>query len=386
MLATLASLVGLLAPFGTAQSPELSDAELKGCALVMTEGIRGGVGPPRPMRQVVMAFDWNTDSFRVAEWEGFTYRDPQTRVAGVSASDFREILNHVAGLGIACLPLEDPIASEDIYGRNVGIQFQHGSTYWSNGAPSGCTSWPSFSQPNGEERERFDAILAYMEETLDSLPMQPGTVLDLQLVPVTCTFESRAYRTAIQHLKREPFAAEVDFNRIRRVWSGREGDVIEFKFAWREAQHRPGSVSNWPGYFEVEVNGDLARTVSIVRPEGNLPEDRERRRAYVDAHPALSSGFRRLILTGWVGRGMTEAMALASWGPAGRRDVQEWGGVTLRFDRGPRSLSFEDGRIRFELGIPGHRSRPRPPGWTAIDGLNEMAEQRRRYEAAVQKR
>jgi len=57
------------------------------------------------------------------------------------------------------LPLEEPIGSDDIYGRDISLGFFTSDFQWQNGGPEGCTRSPSSTQPTEQQKAVFNELV-----------------------------------------------------------------------------------------------------------------------------------------------------------------------------------------------------------------------------------
>ncbi len=66
------------------------------------------------------------------------------------------------------LPIEDPIASEDIYALDTGVAVESGARKWGNSAPGGCGQGKSKTQATRDQKAAFERIVERIKREADA--------------------------------------------------------------------------------------------------------------------------------------------------------------------------------------------------------------------------
>jgi hypothetical protein len=324
-------------PTQAAQPGDVVERPLRTSVLILTEGINGGAAGPRRHHVIAFSYDWNRERYRALEFSQPQRTSPPRYLACELNEDrFRALLDGVRDLGLAELPVEAPVASQDVYGRDIGLRFLHEDDGFWNRVTGGCVQQGSTVQPTEVQRERFDAVIAFIGRFADELPLQPATALDGSVAVIESNVLAAEYPRVVAELRADPHFAEVDFNRVQPLASGSN----EFALALREWRHDVvGRPFTWPGYVLVSLQpGSTSRpSFSNEQYRPSPAVERERRATFVATHPELAPSIRDLIRAGWIEVGMTQDMVQAAWGE-------------------PESRSEASGIVRWDYGLhPGYR-------------------------------
>jgi hypothetical protein len=332
----------------------LGDRPLRASVLTLTQGITGSIHPAPRTCIASLSYDWNQGRFRAysagirstsdgrGEW--------QERQCELREEEFRRILDGVRDLGLGSLPLESPAEIEDIYSRDLGIQFLHGDVNWSNGAPGGCLRGHSSVQPTDEERERFDAVVAFIEQSLAALDPQPVLAADHCAATIEEPWVAAAFGRLAEQLRRGPLSDRLDYNHVHIPKGRPQAAPIEFHWAFDGGQHaKYERLPMGSDYYRIRMGLEDPEIV-VTNGDWNISPsaaDRERRASFVAANPELSASQRELIQQGLISIGMTQAMIQAAWGqPKGQRSSadanipNEWASFA-----GGHGLVFVDGKL-----------------------------------------
>jgi hypothetical protein len=258
MLCRFAALVPLLSPATEAQGDSPS-ADLELAQLVVTDGIKGGFIGPMPRVLLAVRYDRVEHAFRAVRRRLGPDGD-EAWVADLEPERFQALLELAVATGLPELPLEDPPASMDVYGRSRQVRLDYCEVRWTNGAPAGCVQGPSKVHATEEDRRRFDEVVARLEEAVDALPLRRGN--DLELLRVPFVEDRRAlvtYRRVMEHVLADPLRHHLDLERVS-AWGNRAA------FFWR-------------GHHDGEPVGDVHFVIdgsgSVIRvPSPNEPFDR----------------------------------------------------------------------------------------------------------------
>jgi hypothetical protein len=154
---TFAALLGLATAAigdGPASVPD-------GTVILLTEGIVGGIIPPRVRSQVVIVPD--SASYRVMRLERPAPPDQQdvalVRGALVQPDAVDKLIKELDKLRLWGLPVESPQGCEDIYRLDTSLVVRADSLFWGNGGPAGCVHGTSTVQPTAAQKKTFEAAL-----------------------------------------------------------------------------------------------------------------------------------------------------------------------------------------------------------------------------------
>jgi len=348
MLATALALLSVLVP--------PAETELRGTSIVLVEGISGGIVGPTRHRSVTFGYDWNRGAFRAVEQR--LERAPRSGLREFRACDlggdrFRKIVERVIELGLPALPLEEPAGSEDLYHRNTGIRFAHAGRVWENQAPGGCLHPGSSVRVTAEQVAVFDAVLALLNGALAEGPLQPASALEAFAPRERNDAEIRMLARAADVLREMGLAGKADLNESRIVDVEPAG--VGLRVPCRVAQPFRSDLGRavtpigwWVLCFA--AGDERGPEVRETPNPGERPGDQARRAAFVQAHPELPAPQRDLILAGWVGEGISEALVRAAWGDPVERTASA-AGVELRYVRA--GTHQRDAQVTLHLGADG---------------------------------
>ncbi|MEO6711446.1 MAG: hypothetical protein ABI054_12685 [Planctomycetota bacterium] len=339
MFATaLAALVALLPLASPAARLPPAGSDLRGTSLVLVEGINGGIAPASRHRVVVFGYDWNRCGFRAVERriEGRPAATARVfRAVDLEGDRFRRLVEEVVELGLPSLPLEEPAGCEDLYGRDTGIRFLHAAGVWENRAP-GCVVGRSSVRVTAQQIVSFDAVVALVNRTLAEGSPQPASELDWLPAREWNDLEIRTLSKAVDLLRERGLAGKVDANAAALV--GVVQGRLNLRLPCRSAQpfySEFGQAVVPIGWWDLSFTpgGEHIEDVRETPVPGETDADVARRAAFVAAHPELSAPQRELILAGWVGDRMSEAMVRAAWGDPLARS-QSARDTDLQYSRG----------------------------------------------------
>ncbi|MFT5051399.1 MAG: hypothetical protein ACI8QZ_002815 [Chlamydiales bacterium] len=309
-------------------------------SVVLTEGIRGGIGGPIVRRRVELGYDWNAGDYRVTVYDGSKWETAEGpySTAVIGRQKFERILRGVREHGLATLPPQLDPDGPDAYGIDTCLEFRDGDLFWVNLASGGCTSSLAKVMPTEAERSAFAGVAKGVLEAVDEIDLALGCELDAGFLFLpTHKREARAFLEASKHVLQQPFAALVDRSRVHVLTTGSQ---YEFRFAWRALQDLPYRYSRMRRSESCDVlieHETLAVRGVRSRPFEPSAETLTRRRNFLENRPDLSSRLRRLIAAGWVAGGMTAEMVTAAWGEPRSTDPfayeRHGKSVQLGFDR-----------------------------------------------------
>lgn len=245
----LAALLPLVAPAAGIQG-DLPSADLELAQLVVTDGIKGGFIGPRPRVLLAVRYDRLERGFRALRRRTGPEGD-EAWIADLEPECFQALLELAVATGLSQLPVENPPASLDMYGRSRQVRLDYCDVRWSNGAPSGCRQ----GLPNASDvdRRRFDEIVARLEEAVDALPLRRGDDLELMRVPFLEDRRALAtYRRVMEHVLADPLRHHLDLERVS-AW----GDRAAFYWRGRHDGEGVGDV-----HFMIDRAGKVIRVPS----------------------------------------------------------------------------------------------------------------------------
>lgn len=326
----------------------VSAPPLEFTTLLLADMAPGGVIAATIVPRALLSFDWNVGRYRVVVPPDPTApAGSATRIAYLSESEFRAQVDALVGAGLFELPVEVPRDCEDVYERRVRIELHDRGRSWRNGTRGGCVESPSTQRPTKEQQATFDGLVARLRAFAVARATDEGTRSDEAMVVIEDPADARLFRAVVDALKSTQDGPELDFNRAElAIACG--GAPRTCCIPWRATQCARFGGPTWPGGYVVELDPGTAqvKVVSSVRPASANAEARARRSAFVTEHPELSARDARLVRSGWIDAGMSEAAIVAAWGPPqGREEHVDC--VVLRYHGDPQvtDLVLRAGRL-----------------------------------------
>lgn len=138
--------------------------------ILLTKGIVGGISSPIVRQEIIFYRDesgksqiW-TSKLKEAPFK-YTYY-----FARYDAAQFEELLQKLSQL--KNLPLENPVAGEDIYEIDISLGVFSDQWQWMNQAPSGCVHMDSKTSPSRGQKRKFKEVVHLIENELEPLNLK----------------------------------------------------------------------------------------------------------------------------------------------------------------------------------------------------------------------
>lgn len=138
--------------------------------VILTEGIVGGISSPIVRQEMIFYQDaagkcqvW-TRKLKEAPFQ-FTYY-----FSDYSSLKFDQLLSELSG--VKDLPLENPVAGEDIYQLDTSLGVFTENWQWMNQAPIGCVHAKSEVMPNQKQKKKFQEAVQQIKLELDALNLR----------------------------------------------------------------------------------------------------------------------------------------------------------------------------------------------------------------------
>ncbi|KAH8552484.1 hypothetical protein BGW37DRAFT_489157 [Umbelopsis sp. PMI_123] len=124
----------------------------------LREGIVGGFAGPTVKQVVEISGDSNGAVIAHSTLKPGSKFDYHQQSGEVTPQEIHTLLGDLHSQ-LKQLPLESPIGSDDIYGRDISLGFFTDEFQWQNGGPEGCTRSPSSTQATEQQKAVFNELV-----------------------------------------------------------------------------------------------------------------------------------------------------------------------------------------------------------------------------------
>ncbi|KAM3580381.1 hypothetical protein VKS41_007047 [Umbelopsis sp. WA50703] len=124
----------------------------------LREGIVGGFAGPTIKQVVEINGDSNGAVVAHSTLKAGSKFDYNQASGDVSPQEIHTLMSDLRSQ-LSQLPLEKPMGSDDIYGRDISLGFFTDEFQWQNGGPEGCNRSPSETQATEQQKAVFNELV-----------------------------------------------------------------------------------------------------------------------------------------------------------------------------------------------------------------------------------
>ncbi|KAJ2961253.1 hypothetical protein NQZ79_g3508 [Umbelopsis isabellina] len=124
----------------------------------LREGIVGGFAGPTIKQVVEINGDSNGAVIAHSTLKPGSKFDYNQASGDVSPQEIHTLMSDLRSQ-LSQLPLEKPMGSDDIYGRDISLGFFTDEFQWQNGGPEGCNRSPSETQVTDQQKAVFNELV-----------------------------------------------------------------------------------------------------------------------------------------------------------------------------------------------------------------------------------
>ena len=160
--------------------------------IFLTEGVVGGINAPIVRQQIIFYQDTKGENkvwVRKLKEAPFKYT---YYFAKYDLSQFEALLGKLSVL--KGLPLENPVAGDDIYQLDTELGVFSNQWQWMNQAPGGCIRMKSEVAPSKRQKEKFQETVQLVKTELTSLNLEETTKESFETVSQKAWDIIRKYR------------------------------------------------------------------------------------------------------------------------------------------------------------------------------------------------